>query len=152
MTACKSIKLRGCWNVGHVGYNNAKYNLVYATKKIKYAGAYNPLYLIRNNEVIEYKATKHPVGKPFDERIKEYTGIEIDVEIGDTIYIFSDGYIDQFNEINREKFKTQRFKDLLISIQSQTMDEQYQTLRKKFIEWKGNQEQIDDVTVLGIRF
>jgi serine phosphatase RsbU (regulator of sigma subunit) len=117
--------------------------------KLQYAGAYNPLWIIRNGEVIETKANKQPIGQ-FDDS-KPYTTHSFDLEKGDAIYIFSDGYVDQFGGERGKKFKSKAFRELLLSIQDKTMEEQKITIDKVFETWKGNLEQIDDVCVIGLR-
>lgn len=118
-------------------------------KKITYAGANNPMWIVRNSEVIEIPADRQPVGK-YDNS-KPYTTHEVELEKGDSIYIFSDGYQDQFGGEKGKKFKSSNFKKLLIEINSLTMDEQSKVLEKKYAEWRGDIEQIDDVCVIGFR-
>jgi serine phosphatase RsbU (regulator of sigma subunit) len=74
------------------------------------------------------------------------------VEKGDTIYIFSDGYADQFGGERGKKYKSKNFKEYLISIQDKSMLDQRELLLQEFLDWKGNLEQLDDVCVIGIRF
>ena len=117
--------------------------------KLKYAGAHNPLWIIRNGEVLETKANKQPIGK-FDNQIP-YTTHSFDLEKGDTFYIFSDGYVDQFGGEKGKKFKSKAFRNLLLSIQDKTMEEQRVSIDEAFETWRGNLEQIDDVCVIGVR-
>jgi len=117
--------------------------------KLQYAGAHNPLWIIRNGEVIETKANKQPIGQ-FDNP-KPYTTHSFDLEKGDAIYMFSDGYVDQFGGERGKKFKAKAFRELLLSIQDKTMEEQKITIDKTFETWKGDLEQIDDVCVIGVR-
>ena len=118
--------------------------------KVQYAGAYNPLYLVRNMILTEYKADKMPVGihvgneKPFSNHI-------IDLESGDMLYIFSDGYIDQFGGPNDTKFKTKPFKQLLIDISNRPSVQQNDLLLKAHEEWKCGNPQIDDIIIIGIK-
>jgi serine phosphatase RsbU (regulator of sigma subunit) len=116
---------------------------------LKYAGANNPLWIIRNGVILETKANRQPIGK-FDKAIP-FTTHTFELEKGDTIYIFSDGYIDQFGGKRNKKFKSKAFKTLLSSIQDQSMEKQRETIDNTFQNWKGNLEQIDDVCVMGIR-
>jgi len=120
-------------------------------KRIEYAGAYNPLYLIRNGELIEYKADRMPIGIYHIEK-ESFTNHDIEVKEGDVIYIFSDGYVDQFGGPGQTKFKTANFKKLLLEINEKPMKEQQQILDERFARWKGDLDQIDDVIVIGIRF
>jgi tetratricopeptide (TPR) repeat protein len=116
---------------------------------LKYAGAYNPLWIIRDNKVLVTKADKQPIGKY--EPILPFTTHSIELEKGDTIYIFSDGYADQFGGPKGKKLKAKAFQALLLSIQNETMEMQHQLIDDAFEEWRGNEEQIDDVVVMGIR-
>jgi serine phosphatase RsbU (regulator of sigma subunit)/uncharacterized protein HemY len=117
---------------------------------LQYAGAYNPLYLFRNGELLETKADRMPIGIYIREK-ESFTNNEIKLEKGDTFYIFSDGYADQFGGEKGGKFKTKAFKQLLADIQSKSMEEQHEILNKTIDEWRGDIEQIDDIIVLGIR-
>jgi serine phosphatase RsbU (regulator of sigma subunit)/sugar lactone lactonase YvrE len=117
--------------------------------ELKYAGAHNPLWIIRNGEVIETKANKQPIGLfiqpvPFDTHTFQ-------LEKKDSIYIFSDGLVDQFGGEKGKKFKAKAFKELLLSIQEKSMDEQKTIIHNAFLEWMGSLEQIDDVCVIGVR-
>jgi len=116
---------------------------------LHYAGANNPLWIIRNGEVIEIKADKQPIGKhvsniPFTTHILE-------LEKGDSFYIFSDGYSDQFGGEKGKKYKTVNFRKFLLSIQKYTMDEQHERLNLEFENWKETLEQIDDVCIIGVK-
>ena len=116
---------------------------------LKYAGAHNPLLIIRNGEIIETKANKQPIGK-FDNP-EPYTTHSFDLEQGDSLYIFSDGYVDQFGGEKGKKFKTKAFRELLLSIQDKAMEEQKTLINDSFETWKGAIDQIDDVCVIGVR-
>ena len=116
---------------------------------LQWAGANNPLWIIRNNELIEYKANKQPIGKV--DNPKPFTTHTIDLQKGDTIYIFTDGFADQFGGEKGKKLMYKPFKELLLSIQDKTMDEQKELLEEHFENWKGNLEQVDDVCVIGVR-
>jgi serine phosphatase RsbU (regulator of sigma subunit) len=116
---------------------------------LKYAGANNPLWIVRNNEIIETKANKQPIGK-FDSPLP-YTTHTFELEKEDSIYIFSDGYVDQFGGEKGKKFKAKAFRELLLSIQSQPMEKQKTIIDESFETWRGNLEQIDDVCVIGVR-
>ena len=118
-------------------------------KILSYAGAHNPLWIIRNGEVIETKANKQPIGQ-FDKQ-KPFTTHSIELLEGDSIYVFSDGYVDQFGGIKGKKFKTKAFRELLLSIQDKTMNEQNDLIDKAFETWRGDLEQIDDVCVIGLK-
>ena len=118
---------------------------------LEWAGANNPLWVIRKGEdkVTEIKADKQPIGK-FDSSTS-YTTHIIELYSGDSIYIFSDGYVDQFGGEKGKKFKSANFKKLLLSVQDKTIEEQQELINRAFEDWKGGLEQIDDVCVIGVR-
>lgn len=120
------------------------------TKELQWSGANNPLWLINNNELIEYKADKQPIGKYAEE--KPYTNHSVKLSSGDSVYIFTDGFADQFGGPKGKKFKYKNLADLLLSNCQCNMEQQKQILSSAFEKWKGNLEQIDDVCVIGIRF
>ncbi len=119
------------------------------TKKLIFSGANNGLYLIRNGELIQYKPDKQPIGKYDD--AKPFTKQEIDLEKGDVIYTFSDGYADQFGGVKGKKYMYKRFRELLIDIHQKPMKDQHQLLVDSFQNWRGDLEQVDDVCVIGVR-
>lgn len=121
------------------------------TNKLQYAGANNPIWLIRKNgtEVEEIKGDKQPIGK--DDFMNSFTNHTIQLDKGDTIYIFSDGYADQFGGPKGKKFKSKPFKNLLLSISEKSINEQKELLDSHFEQWKGDLEQIDDVCIIGVR-
>ena len=120
------------------------------TNILQYAGAYNPLIIIRNEELIQYKATRSPIG--FHPKERNFKNNEIYLQNNDLIYLFSDGFQDQFGGSKNEKFMAKSFKKLLFEIHKFPMTEQKEELEQTFNKWKGNEEQIDDVSVLGIKF
>ncbi len=120
-------------------------------KEVMYAGAYNPLYYVKNNELFEIKADKLPIGVNIDGVVDIYTNHVIQLDKGDSVYIFSDGYADQFGGPKIKKFKYRQLKDLILSVQGKTMPEQGEILKKTLIEWQGDEEQIDDILVMGVR-
>jgi len=117
--------------------------------KLEYAGAHNPLWIVRKGNLLETKANKQPIGK--FENLLPYTTHSILLEKGDTIYIFSDGYSDQFGGKKGKKYKTANFKKFLLSIQENSMEKQLSLLDAEFEKWRGSMEQIDDVCVIGLR-
>lgn len=121
-----------------------------ANKTIQYSGAYNNLYLIRNQELLEYHADRMPIGI-FDMSGKEFTSQTIKFKQGDIIYMFSDGYADQFGGPNNKKFKYTTFKELLISVHHLPLDDQRTMLKEEFFKWRGSNPQTDDVVVFGVR-
>ena len=119
---------------------------------LQYAGANNALYIVKANDkekLVEIKPNKQPIGKV--DNPEPFTQHKIELQKGDTIYMFTDGFADQFGGKKGKKLMYKPFKNLLLSIQDKTMDEQKTTLEQYFEEWKGNLEQVDDVCVIGVR-
>lgn len=121
------------------------------TQTLEYAGAYNPLYLIRDGELMEIKGDRFPVGTFIGEEIRAFQNHSIKVQKGDMIYVFSDGYADQFGGPNGKKFMIGRFKSMLMDIHQESVDKQYDLVTKNLKNWKGNLEQVDDIIVMGVR-
>jgi serine phosphatase RsbU (regulator of sigma subunit) len=122
-----------------------------SNQKIEWAGAYNPLYQIRNEELIEYKADKMPVAVHLND-FKSFTNHEINYLPGDTFYMFSDGYADQFGGPEGRKFMVKRLKRTLLEIHQKPMQEQREILEKIHLDWRGeNNDQIDDILIVGFR-
>ena len=117
--------------------------------KLKFAGAYNPLYLIRDSELQIIKTDKFAIGS-FKPGEKNFETIEIDVKKGDKIYIFSDGYADQFGGPRGKKFMYRQFKETLISTIHESMENQKQLLDKRIESWRGSLEQVDDIVIFGV--
>ncbi len=122
-----------------------------AQNELQYAGAYRPLWLIRNKEIITYNHDKFPIGGLQMARNRAFTNYTIQLVQGDTIYIFTDGYPDQFGGANGKKLMTSKFRETLLSIQQMDMAGQQTYLNQFFYKWKGDAEQVDDVLVIGVR-
>ena len=120
-------------------------------KKLQYSGAFRPLYLIRDNELKEFKGDSMPIGIYNDEELS-FRNEELNFKENDIIYMFSDGYVDQLGGPDRKTFKSRKFKQLLINIHQKPLHEQKGILEKEYEEWKCDIEQIDDILVMGIRF
>ncbi|MBI2967003.1 MAG: tetratricopeptide repeat protein [Bacteroidetes bacterium] len=112
--------------------------------------ANNPLYLIRNGTLTEFKPDRFPVGI-YEGEIKPFALQEVELQKGDMLYAFSDGYEDQLGGEKQKKFKSDKLKNLLVSISDKNTEDQKRLLEKTFREWKGENEQTDDVTLIGIR-
>lgn len=120
--------------------------------KLEFAGAQRPLYIIKSTgELMEVKGDKFPIGGADINEQKNFFNHEIVLEANSLLYLSSDGYADQFGGSEGKKFMTKRMKDLLKSISKKTMSEQLVELEEAYIKWKGNNEQVDDVLVIGIR-
>lgn len=138
------------------------------TCNIQFAGAYNPLYVLRENNkkvssqlneyvsmkgeshtLFEIKGNKLPIA--IYEKMDRFKNYEIKLNKGDQLYMFSDGFADQFGGPKLKKFKYKQFKELILNFAGESMDEQKKVLDKTFDEWKGEMEQIDDVCILGLK-
>ena len=118
------------------------------TKKMYFSGANNPAILIRNKELQILEANFNPVGIDLVE--KPFAQTEIDYFDNDLVYLFSDGFSDQFSP-KREKFKIARFKKLLTEVSEKEMKEQMKIINNTFVDWKGSFRQIDDILIIGIK-
>ena len=120
-------------------------------KTIEYSGAYRPLIMIRNNELFEYKATKMSIGfKDIEDKLFEKTTLTY--EENDCLFMYSDGYPDQFGGPNNKKFKSKTLKEMLIEGSSKNMNSQKEIISQRFNEWMGKSEQVDDILIMGIKF
>ncbi|MFZ5552890.1 MAG: tetratricopeptide repeat protein [Bacteroidota bacterium] len=119
--------------------------------KIEFAGANNPIYIIRKNGILEeIKADKMPIGYSASE-LKPYKNHTVKMEQGDSFYMFTDGYADQFGGKEEKKFKYKQLKGLLTSIYSEPMDAQKKVLNETIEKWKGANKQTDDILIIGIK-
>lgn len=119
-------------------------------KELKFAGVHNSLYIIQNEKLTEYKGDKQPIGEPFEDATQQYQQHVLTIKEPCKIYLFSDGFYDQFGGTEQKKFMTRNFKSLILRIHNHSPKEQLQTLHQTFDEWKGDYEQIDDVLIWGI--
>ncbi len=117
--------------------------------QLQYAGANNPLWIVRNGEIIETKADKQPIGKYAEQN--PFTTHTFELQPNDSMYIFTDGFHDQFGGDKGKKFKASKMKELILSIQEKNMDEQKNIVNSSFEKWKGDLEQVDDVCIIGVR-
>jgi serine phosphatase RsbU (regulator of sigma subunit) len=119
-----------------------------ASQEIQYAGANNGPLIIRGAEIIELPYDKMPVGNGI--RTNHFKTHLLPHKTGDWLYLFTDGYVDQFGGEKGKKFKYKKLKELLLDISKESEKEQYNTLKKTFTEWKSNLEQVDDICIFGI--
>ncbi len=138
-------------NTVHDGMDMALVKINRKTMKCEFAGAYNPLIIVRNNEIIRFDADDMPVGKYFVEKNDPFTNHEFDLEKNDTLYLYSDGYKDQMGGERNKKFNRKQFFELFIKVNKKTMKEQHDIFEKDFFDWKGDRRQVDDVLVAGIK-
>jgi ligand-binding sensor domain-containing protein/serine phosphatase RsbU (regulator of sigma subunit) len=121
-------------------------------RELQFSGAYRPLFIINYNDFEKIEGNKFPIGGSQLDADRVFTNHTRFLKKGDTIYMFSDGYADQFGGDNGKKFMVKRFNQLLVSIQDQDMAEQGRILEKTIESWRGQYEQVDDILVIGIRF
>lgn len=120
------------------------------TNVVQFSGAYNPLYLLRNNELIVHKGDRMPIGV-YPKDNESFTTKVIELQPNDCLYIFSDGYVSQTGGDDFKKFKSSQLQETLLQIQHKPMSEQKQILESTLDAWKGNNEQVDDILVIGVR-
>ena len=120
-------------------------------KTLEFAGAINPLYLIRDNNIIEYKGDRFSVGSTIAAADRMFQRHTISLQSGDVVYMFSDGYADQFGGPQGKKFKYRRFRHLLLNLHQREPEEQNEMLENTFQKWRGDLEQVDDLLVIGVK-
>jgi len=122
------------------------------SKKMEFSGAYNPVYIFREEQeinLLEIKGDRQPVS--IHRKEKEFTNHEFQLLESDTIYLFSDGYHDQMGGPKYSKFMAKNFKELLLKIQHETMEKQQMILEENINNWQGKYNQIDDMLVIGLK-
>ncbi len=120
------------------------------SRNIQFAGAFNPMICIRNGNLMEYSADRMPVG--IHGKMKEHFSTQTaQLENGDAIYLFTDGYADQFGGTKNRKFLNRNFRNLLIEINDLPMKEQKEVLTETLESWQGNIPQVDDILVIGLK-
>lgn len=119
------------------------------TRVIEYSGAKNPLYVIRNGKLITYTADKFSIGEDSSELKFKLNTIQL--EAGDTVYLFTDGYVDQFGGELGKKFKYGPFRKLLLSIAELPIEKQHEVLYETIVKWQGGYEQLDDILIFGVK-
>ncbi len=151
----RSLVISSLRQTGNIGESRDGMDLTlciidYDAMELNYAGAYNPLFIIRNGELLETKADKMPIGIHL-KKIENFTNHIIPIKKGDLIYTFSDGYVDQFGGPDNSKFRKKNFIQLLLEIHQEDMPKQKEILEQKLQEWMEGYEQVDDILVSGIR-
>ncbi|MCT4580032.1 MAG: serine/threonine-protein phosphatase [Flavobacteriales bacterium] len=116
---------------------------------IEFSGANNSIYIVRDNQLIEFNGCKQPIGSHIN--MQPFKTQKIPAYKNDTVYLFTDGYPDQFGGVKGKKFKKKPFKELLLSISNLPPREQSVQLKNTLNSWKSNIEQVDDITILGFK-
>lgn len=133
------------------GMDIALCSVDYTSMKMEFAGAYNPAIILRNGELIQLKGDKCPIGAFSRRAVAGYTHQEIDVQKGDMVYVFSDGYTDQFGGNDNRKFLMSNFKKLLTDVHQLPVNEQKDKMEEVLFDWMKYESQLDDILVIGIR-
>ena len=120
------------------------------TLELQFAAAYNPLCIVRNNELIIHNANKFPIGAFIGEK-ENFDNITIQLQKNDQLYIYSDGFADQFGGPRGKKFMVGNFRKLLTNISNNPKKEQMNILTNTLSEWQGDLEQVDDVLIIGLK-
>jgi serine phosphatase RsbU (regulator of sigma subunit) len=118
-------------------------------KKLVWAGANNPLWIIRDGLLLETKPNKQPIGRFTEPR--PFTSHSIQLNANDTLYIFTDGFADQFGGNDGKKFMYKNLRRLLIEVSALAIDEQKTKLKATLDSWKGMHDQVDDVCIIGVK-
>lgn len=132
------------------GMDIALCTIDYKSMTLEYSGAHNPAYIVRNGELITIESDPFSIGSYINNE-REFTNHTFNLENGDCLYVFSDGYVDQFGGPKGKKFMRKQFRQLLLDISHLPMIEQKWRLMETLDKWQGQQEQVDDILVLGIR-
>lgn len=121
------------------------------SNQIEYAGAFNPIYVVQNRRLVEIDGDKMPIGVAAEEE-KPFKTHRFSLEPENVIYLFTDGFVDQFGGVDGKKFKYQPFRNLILKIHELPMHKQKEELRKAFEKWRGEHQQLDDLLILGFRY
>ncbi len=119
--------------------------------KVQFAAAINPMYIIRDGMLIQSKGNRFSIGSYFDNKMRPFTNQEMELQSGDMIYLFTDGYPDQFGGEDDRKMSHRRFRELLMSIHHLPVDDQKKMLEEQLNAWMGDSKQTDDICVIGVR-
>ncbi len=149
-TIIERLSKDGSEEGGKDGMDASIISFDFENNKFSYTAAQNPIWIIRNNEIIEIKGEKMPIGKHDNDTVP-FVGGEFETQKGDIVYTITDGFQDQFGGKKGKKFKLRPFKDYLISITHLPMHEQKEKLTETFTNWKGELEQVDDVCAIGVK-
>ena len=132
------------------GMDLAMVAINWESMKVEFAGANNPLYLVRDGELEEFKADKFAICS-FEPGSKHYNVQTLDIQSGDTLFLATDGFVDQFGGPQGKKFMRRRFRELLVETAALPVDKHEAHLNARFESWRGEEEQVDDVLVVSVR-
>ncbi len=124
----------------------------YKNMELEYAGAFNPLCLVRDGELQQIKADKFPIGFFVGEGNRKFTNHKVKLQKGDTVYLYTDGYADQFGGPNGKKFMVNKFRDLLLQASSHNIIDQKTIFENTIENWRGELDQVDDILLIGVTF
>lgn len=148
----KSLNQTGIEREQKDGIDMAFCKLDTVTGILQFAGAFSAIYIIKNSSrLIEIPGDKMPVGIAAEEEIS-FSNNEVKLNKGDMVYLFSDGYVDQFGGAKGKKFKYRPFRKLLLNVSKLSMTEQKTALEDKIFDWKGDLAQLDDISIFGFKY
>lgn len=147
----KALNQTGVENEQKDGIDMALCIINLETNQLEFSGAFNPIYIIKKNRLVEIQGDSMPIGIAALEE-NSFTNHMMELYEGDVIYLFSDGLVDQFGGPDGKKFKYQPFRNLLLNIYNYPMHKQREQILSAFMRWKGNLAQLDDVLMFGFRY
>lgn len=140
----QEIGIKDGMDIALIAFNRKDFTL-------EYAGAFNPLFVVRDGDLMIYKGDRYSICRTTLDENRSFTNIKVDIKPGDMLYLCSDGYADQFGSPEDKKFKTVNVKKILSEIWNLPVQEQKMKLEKEIMEWKGDLPQIDDIMFIGFR-
>ncbi len=145
----ESLGQKGLISEVNVGMNGSLISYDPIKNNLVYAGAYNTIYLIRDDQLIELRGDKMPLSHHLI--MKDFSQQEVKIRKNDCVYLFTDGYMDQFGGQMQKKFGYKRFRDLLLKIHKMPFKSQKEALIDEFIIWREYEDQVDDITIVGLK-
>ena len=145
----ESLGQTGADSEVNVGMNGSLISFDQSNNKLVFAGAYNPVYILREKKIIELKGNRMPLSHYLI--MKDFSSTEVKIMENDCVYLFTDGYMDQFGGQMQKKFGYKRFRDLLLKIHKSPLKSQKEALIDEFTTWKESEDQVDDITIVGLR-
>ncbi len=147
----KALQQTGKENEQKDGIDMAICKIDQHTNKMEFSGAFNPVYIVKKSNLLEIHGDKMPIGIAADEEVS-FTTHTVSLDKGDMIYLFSDGFVDQFGGPEGKKFKYKPFRKLLVNISELPAYKQKEVLDLEYHEWKGDQPQLDDILIMGFKY